>query len=75
MFCKKCGKQVQDESMFCKYCGSNDLNNLQPRDEGVQLNTNFNEASVSSISPKDKNKNTSVIIINGSLSIVGVRKS
>jgi hypothetical protein len=64
MFCKKCGKQVQDESMFCKYCGSNDLNNLQPRDEGVQLNTNFNEASVSSISPKDKNKNTSVIIIN-----------
>lgn len=64
MFCKKCGKQVKDESIFCKYCGSNDLSNLQPSDEEVQLNTYFNEVSVSSISPKNKNKNTSVIITN-----------
>lgn len=22
MYCQKCGKQIDDESDFCKYCGS-----------------------------------------------------
>ncbi|MBQ4517706.1 MAG: zinc-ribbon domain-containing protein [Clostridia bacterium] len=21
MFCKKCGKQISDDSVFCSYCG------------------------------------------------------
>ena len=23
MFCKNCGKQINDNSKFCKYCGCN----------------------------------------------------
>lgn len=23
MFCKKCGSQIDDDSVFCSYCGSN----------------------------------------------------
>lgn len=64
MFCRICGKQIENDSIYCKYCGSNNLNNIQPSDEEIQLKTNFNEASVSSISPKHKAKKTSIIIIN-----------
>lgn len=64
MFCRKCGKQIEDDSIFCKYCGSNNLNNIQPGEEEVELNTNINDTSVPSISSKNKNKNTSIKIIN-----------
>jgi RNA polymerase subunit RPABC4/transcription elongation factor Spt4 len=63
MFCKKCGKQVQDDSMFCKYCGNNDLNNTQPIDR-IILKTNVDDTSATSILIKNKSKNTSVKIIN-----------
>lgn len=64
MVCEKCGKQVQDESIFCKYCGSNNLNNIQPSDKKVESNKTINDTSVTSISPKNKNRNTSIRIIN-----------
>jgi uncharacterized membrane protein YvbJ len=63
MFCRKCGKQIESNSMFCKYCGSNNLNNIQPSDEEVELKTNINDTSTS-VSPKNRNKNPSIKIIN-----------
>jgi hypothetical protein len=37
MFCTKCGKQIEDDSRFCEYCGASfAANNSQPVQQPVQ---------------------------------------
>ncbi|MGN0269710.1 MAG: zinc-ribbon domain-containing protein, partial [Candidatus Weimeria sp.] len=35
MYCRKCGKQINDDAKFCKYCGTPVKRNNKP---GVQQN-------------------------------------
>ncbi len=37
MYCKKCGKEIADDSVFCKYCGiSLSENKISPENKGVE---------------------------------------
>lgn len=63
MFCKKCGRQIENDSIFCKYCGSNNLNNTQINEKEAELNKNITDTSVISISTKNR-KNSSLRNIN-----------
>ncbi len=43
MFCQKCGKQIDDNSNFCVYCGAR-VNNIEP--ENPILKTDKNNSSI-----------------------------
>ena len=51
MFCKNCGKQIDDSSRFCKYCGSNvlDENNSLTSDEPEKKVEKFKQSRSSCI--------------------------
>lgn len=34
MFCEKCGKQIEDDSLFCVYCGHENGRDIQPANNG-----------------------------------------
>ncbi len=34
MFCKKCGKRIEDDSLFCVYCGNENDRDIQPTNNG-----------------------------------------
>lgn len=42
MYCPNCGKQIEDDANFCRYCGKNlDVNNVQKSEE-ITNNTDNN---------------------------------
>ena len=45
MFCYKCGKKIDKEDSFCRYCGANlkNKNNASEITENVNLNVSFNK--------------------------------
>ena len=57
MFCRRCGKEVLDDSKFCKYCGAKVSNEI--KDESIQ-STNASSSTMTShdastmLSPKKK---------------------
>lgn len=70
MFCKYCGKEIENHSKFCKYCGKElsdeaKVNNFNMN--GNSTNTNINNAQSiqgndSGVPAKNKNKKTAIII-------------
>lgn len=62
MYCKRCGKQIEENSIFCKYCGRNLLDNLQDNQDDNILNANNNSINTN---PSIKvSKNNSIRFIN-----------
>lgn len=70
MFCKYCGKEIENHSRFCKYCGKElfnaaEENNINPG--GYNNNPNVNNAQYIQgnnlgVPAKNKNKKTAIII-------------
>lgn len=62
MYCKRCGKQIEENSIFCKYCGRNLLDSLQDNQDDNILNANNNSINTN---PSIKvSKNNSIRFIN-----------
>lgn len=70
MFCKYCGKKIENYSEFCKYCGKElsdevKVNNFDMNDNGTNTNLN-NVQSIqrndSGVPRKNTNKKTAIII-------------
>lgn len=49
MYCKKCGKEIADDSVFCKHCGANQTTIVtRPSNQPIKVDVNANvEATVS----------------------------
>ncbi len=55
MFCKYCGKQIDDNSTFCNFCGKNLTSSIQGTSNGTSMNGIANNAKWESIeSNQDK---------------------
>ena len=48
MYCKKCGNQIDDDSVFCSHCGVklNQVNNIKNIDEEKQVTSTNHTPSV-----------------------------
>lgn len=64
MYCSKCGKENNEESAYCNYCG----NELKPK---VQEETKKENNTQGDVTPK-KNSNAIRYIIGGILLIAGL---
>ena len=40
MFCSNCGKEIEDNAKFCKYCGKNFVSNSENNTENNNINAN-----------------------------------
>jgi uncharacterized membrane protein YfcA len=47
MYCKNCGKQIEDESKFCEYCGVGISTNSQ-QEQPIQTQNEFSQPNYSS---------------------------
>lgn len=45
MYCKYCGQQIDDDSVFCKHCGKSLETTLEKADEGVIVEKDLHEPS------------------------------
>lgn len=50
MYCKKCGKQISDDSVYCQYCGTPQNNDTK----GIGRNRPQSVINLSNMAPKQK---------------------
>ena len=73
MFCKKCGKEVNENAAFCPYCGTTvskpqevASQEVAPKEDNVPVtDTPTNEAVNTDNKPKNKNKKTNLYALIG----------
>lgn len=61
MYCKKCGKKIYDDSIFCKYCGTNLLTSNQDNNNDSILNANNDSSNVKQSGKVSKNNYKTII--------------
>ena len=64
MFCPKCGKEIEDESAFCRYCGSNISFKKAENNSIEAIDTTVNTSNSSTSTEKIKSN----IFLNSGLS-------
>lgn len=61
MFCKSCGKQIDDDSVFCTFCGTKqstihkpnpDISSIPPQTKNVNVNLSFGRPSAEKATPE-----------------------
>lgn len=64
MFCKNCGKQIDDDSKFCMYCGTSFVESAKPVTAATQVQQKTIAVKDNTKDkPKDKKKTTILIIV------------
>lgn len=65
MFCYKCGKQIQDDALFCRFCGASQNNENVSKPEVLKKGTSSNDYSSDALRVYFSNLlNLELIIIN-----------